>query len=108
MLDNATGLMPSVGRESYFIAFNLVATMLAACTFMDMLTGVRCEVVSSVVAVDREEALFAFVRGGLANVVNSSDKYCLALTCRRPVATSRRRTTVTPAKVIFCLGIGRR
>eukprot|EP00931_Biecheleriopsis_adriatica_P088772 TRINITY_DN63010_c0_g1_i1.p1 TRINITY_DN63010_c0_g1~~TRINITY_DN63010_c0_g1_i1.p1 ORF type:complete len:633 (+),score=146.33 TRINITY_DN63010_c0_g1_i1:98-1996(+) len=74
-LDNLSLFTDEVGSESYLcLALIFVFVLLAACTVLNMLIGVLCEVVSAVASVETEEMLVLFVTNQLQSLARAIDK----------------------------------
>lgn len=74
-LDNLSQFCDEVGAESDIcLALIFVFVLLSACTVLNMLIGILCEVVSAVAAVEREEILVLDITNKLQRVLSKLDK----------------------------------
>ncbi|CAE7219328.1 SCN10A [Symbiodinium sp. CCMP2456] len=74
-LDNLSQFCDEVGAESPLcLALIFVFVLLSACTVLNMLIGILCEVVSAVAAVEREEILVLHITNKLQRVLSKLDK----------------------------------
>jgi len=73
-LDDLAPFCDEVGAESAAcLALVMVFVLLAACTVLNMLIGVLCEVVTAVAETEKEEVLVSFVTTKLQSLLNSLD-----------------------------------
>jgi len=74
-LDNLSQFCDEVAAESSLcLALVFIFVLLSACTVLNMLIGILCEVVSAVAAVEREEMLVLFVTNKLQRVLSKLDR----------------------------------
>ncbi|CAJ1376179.1 unnamed protein product [Effrenium voratum] len=74
-LDNLADFCDGVAAESSLcLALVFVFVLLSACTVLNMLIGILCEVVSAVTAVEKEEMTVLFVTNKLQRVLKKLDK----------------------------------
>eukprot|EP00931_Biecheleriopsis_adriatica_P038361 TRINITY_DN21983_c0_g1_i1.p1 TRINITY_DN21983_c0_g1~~TRINITY_DN21983_c0_g1_i1.p1 ORF type:complete len:635 (-),score=154.87 TRINITY_DN21983_c0_g1_i1:18-1922(-) len=74
-LDDLGPFSNEVGAESAAcLALVFVFVMVSACTVLNMLIGVLCEVVTAVAATEKEEMLVTFVTSKLQNLLSRLDK----------------------------------
>lgn len=75
LLQNAGIVCDALGDESIiFAAVYLLFVILAALMVMNMLTGVLCEVVSAVAAIEKDSMLVSYVSSRMAKVVHDLDE----------------------------------
>merc|ERR1712187_621440 len=74
LLDNVSTTASDIGAESVLCAMIFfIVVLLAALTVMNMLTGVLCEVVSTVAATEKEAAAVGYVKAKVREILKIED-----------------------------------